>query len=206
MNNKLYGENTSSSHENHDLPSQRFTTPKGSYYTENDGQLLGTNSSISKINADMNSLEEKDIALEPNVFDVAQYIIENVKPLTPMKLHKLLYYCQAWSLVWDEKPLFEDKIEAWVHGPVVPILFSFHRGAFNMPEIPFANTSLLSKERIESINSVINFYGKKSPSYLVELTHNETPWQEARKGLSPMERGSQVITNESMYRYYSNLK
>lgn len=206
MNNKTNSENTSSSQGSHDLTPLRFTTPRGKDYTEDEEHLIGTNSSISKINFEVENTEEEDIKLEPNVFDVAQYIIENVKGLTPMKLHKLLYYCQAWSLVWDETPLFNDRIEAWVHGPVVPILFSFHRGSFEMPEIPFANTSLLSKENKETIESVIKFYGKKSPSYLVDLTHNETPWQDARKGLSPMERGNQIITNDSMHGYYSKLK
>jgi hypothetical protein len=35
-----------------------------------------------------------------------------------MKLHKILYYCQAWSLVWDDKPLFRERIEAWVTVPL----------------------------------------------------------------------------------------
>ena len=29
-----------------------------------------------------------------------------------MKLHKLLYYCQAWNLVWEDKKLFNEKIKS----------------------------------------------------------------------------------------------
>ena len=34
-----------------------------------------------------------------NVFDVAKYILEKEGKLSTMKLQKLCYYCQAWSLV-----------------------------------------------------------------------------------------------------------
>ncbi|MCH7691617.1 MAG: DUF4065 domain-containing protein, partial [candidate division Zixibacteria bacterium] len=54
-----------------------------------------------------------------SVFDVAKYILSKLGGVSAMKLHKLLYYAQAWSLVWDERPLFQERIEAWVSGPVV---------------------------------------------------------------------------------------
>ena len=42
-----------------------------------------------------------------SVFDVAAYILEKQGEMTTLKLQKLVYYSQAWSLVWDEKPLFD---------------------------------------------------------------------------------------------------
>jgi len=56
-------------------------------------------------------------------FDVAKYILEKKKQMTAMKLQKLVYYSQAWSLVWDEKPLFDEPVEAWINGPMVPALY-----------------------------------------------------------------------------------
>ena len=47
------------------------------------------------------------------VLDVAAYILKKQGPMTAMKLQKLVYYCQAWSLVWQSKPLFPNDIEAW---------------------------------------------------------------------------------------------
>ena len=41
-----------------------------------------------------------------SVFDVAAYILHRAGTMTAMKLQKLVFYSQAWSLVWDEKPLF----------------------------------------------------------------------------------------------------
>jgi len=52
--------------------------------------------------------------------------------MTAMKLQKLAYYSQAWSLVWDEKALFPEKIEAWANGPVVRALYDRHRGMFKV--------------------------------------------------------------------------
>jgi uncharacterized phage-associated protein len=65
-----------------------------------------------------------------SVLDVAAYIVQKLGPLTAMKLQKLVYYSQAWSLVWDEKPLFRERVEAWANGPVVRRLFEVHKGQF----------------------------------------------------------------------------
>jgi uncharacterized phage-associated protein len=66
------------------------------------------------------------------VVDIAEYILEQLGEITTMKLHKLLYYCQAWHLVWDEEPLFEARIEAWANGPVAPEIYELHRGIFKV--------------------------------------------------------------------------
>ena len=46
-----------------------------------------------------------------NVFDVAKYILQKQGPMTSMKLQKLVYYSQAWALVWDDERIFPEKIE-----------------------------------------------------------------------------------------------
>ncbi|MCC6923464.1 MAG: DUF4065 domain-containing protein [Nitrosomonas sp.] len=63
-----------------------------------------------------------------NAFDVADYILVKQGAISAMKLQKLIYYSQAWSLVWDDEPLFNNKIEAWANGPVVRDLYEKHRG------------------------------------------------------------------------------
>ncbi len=140
------------------------------------------------------------------VFDVAEYILQRLGRMSTMKLQKLVYYCQAWSLVWDERPLFNEPIEAWANGPVVPKLFYFHRGMFDIEKISIGNPSLLSKEERSTINAVLDFYGKKSAQWLIDLSHDENPWQEARRGLPESSRGSRIISHESMANYYSSLR
>lgn len=142
---------------------------------------------------------------ELNVYDVASYILKKCGELTTMKLHKLVYYSQAWSLVWDEKPLFNERIEAWANGPVIKELFSYHKGCYSISNISIGNYELLNDIQKETIDSVIDYYGGKSAQWLIELSHLEEPWKKARIGLSPNERGNTVITNESMAEYYSSL-
>jgi uncharacterized phage-associated protein len=125
--------------------------------------------------------------------------------MTTMKLQKLMYFCQAWALVWDEKPLFPNRIEAWANGPVVPDLYEFHRGRFNIRKWPQGNSSRLKKEERETIDAVLDFYGDKSSQWLSDLTHKERPWIEARKGIAPGERGESPITKASMAEYYGSL-
>lgn len=142
-----------------------------------------------------------------SVFDVACYIMSKVKHCTTMKLQKLLYYCQAWYLVWNERPLFRENIEAWANGPVIRELYNFHKGLFTITEsmMNLGNPNRLSKEQMEDIDSVLKAYAPRSSQWLIEQTHMEKPWQDARRGLSPNERGHVVITHAAMAEYYSSL-
>ena len=139
------------------------------------------------------------------VFDVAAYILERMETMTTMKLQKLAYYSQAWSLVWDEKPLFEEDIEAWANGPVVRDLFDFHRGRYEISSMPLGNSGLLDQEQRDTVDAVLEYYGDKSAQWLIELTHIEDPWVQARKGLPKLERGNRVISLDAMADYYSSL-
>lgn len=141
----------------------------------------------------------------PTAKDVAQYIIEKTGKITTIKLQKLVYYCQAWSLVWDDKPLFDDEIQAWANGPVVPSLFQAHKGLYSVDSIPGANSAALSKEQKETIDAIVRDYGGKSSQWLVDLTHLEDPWKDARGNCRPGERCVNVITLDSMANYYSGI-
>lgn len=140
-----------------------------------------------------------------NAHDVAAYILRKTGKITAMKLQKLVYYAQAWSLVWDEKPLFQDKIEAWANGPVVPKLYRYHRGEYFLNKWPHGDAAKLDKDQRETINAILKFYGDKSSQWLSDLTHMEDPWKEARKGLGSGERGCAEISHASMAEYYSGL-
>lgn len=139
------------------------------------------------------------------VFDVASYILEKMGIMTTMKLQKLVYYSQAWSLVWDEKRLFEEDVEAWANGPVVRDLFNYHRGMYEISSIPIGNPRLLNQEQQDTVDAVLEYYGHRSAQWLIELTHIEDPWIQARKGLPKLERGNRVISLDAMADYYSSL-
>lgn len=139
------------------------------------------------------------------VHDVAAYILEKQGSMTTMKLQKLVYYAQAWALVWDERPLFKARVEAWASGPVVPALYRLHRGQFKVNRWPSGEPSKLTGTERETVDAVLGFYGPQSSHWLSDLTHQESPWIEAREGLGPGERGSTEITHAAMAEYYSGL-
>lgn len=140
-----------------------------------------------------------------NVYDVAKYILQKQGEMTTMKLQKLVYYCQAWSLVWDSESLFNDHIEAWASGPVVPSLYNVHRGEFLINELPIGSTKSLTRKQKETIKAVLGAYGSKPAQWLADLTHMEKPWVDAREGCEPGENCENEISHASTVEYYSSI-
>ena len=139
-----------------------------------------------------------------SVHGIAAYILEKKGPMTAMKLQKLLYYCQAWSLVWDDKPIYLARIEAWANGPVIPRVYARHRGMFEVSDWE-GNPGALTQSERDTIDVVLGYYGDQPSLVLSQLTHNERPWLEARSGLAPGDRGNQEITHAALAEYYGSL-
>lgn len=125
------------------------------------------------------------------------------KPVTNLKLQKLLYYAQGWYLAFYRKQLFADRIEAWVHGPVVPEVFREYRD-FRWSPLP-ALEATVSAEIADHADQVLSSYGNFDAFQLERMTHSESPWLEARLGL-PADRAANVeIKPEAMTRYFRSL-
>lgn len=141
-----------------------------------------------------------------NVFDVAKYILEEKGRMSTMKLQKLCYYAQAWSLVWDDKPLFDEDFEAWANGPVCRELFFKTQGQYSASagDETGGKGDLTDNEK-DTINQVLEHYGEHNAQWLSQLTHMEDPWNEARKGVPAGTGCDRVITKESMALYYGGL-
>ena len=139
------------------------------------------------------------------VFDVAVYLYEKLGAMSTMKLQKMVYYSQAWSLVFDNRKLFEDDIEAWANGPVVRTLFDMHRGMYTIgAELKsYGNSDNLDSAAKETIDKVIEAYGHLDANQLIALTHKERPWREAREGVPDFARCDRVISTDTMQEYYS---
>lgn len=139
--------------------------------------------------------------------------------VNPLKLQKLLYYIQSWHITKFEKNiLFETMPEAWVNGPVYrPIYNKFKTNFFRNENFPNnLNEKELSQKLENSLKkldlnedkqnllfSVLNAYGVMSDERLVLMTHSEEPWNEARKGLSPIERSENKISADVVFDYYN---
>ena len=136
-----------------------------------------------------------------SALDTAQYILEEYGPTTTMKLQKLVYYSQAWSVVWDDDTLFDEKIEAWKNGPVVRELWEEARGQFRVDATLAGNSSHLSETQKETVNRVLAFYADKDAQWLSDLTHMEDPWKEAYS-----EGRNTEISLLSLSEYYSSIE
>jgi uncharacterized phage-associated protein len=142
-----------------------------------------------------------------NMYDVARYILQKQGSMSAMKLQKLMYYSQAWHLVWEENELFSQDFQAWANGPVIPELYNVHRGLFRVDAATFQGygQGSMTAEEEKNVDKVLSFYGDKSAQWLSDLTHQESPWLEAR-GHTPIgEPSSALISKSAMMEYYLSL-
>ena len=140
--------------------------------------------------------------------DVAEYFLTLVDDeagdaLSNLKLQKLVYYAQGFHLALMGKPLFDEPIEAWEHGPVVPVLYrkfkQYGSAAVLAPENGI-EIGAYPEEVRDLLDEVYQVYGQYSASKLRNMTHAEPPWVEAHN-VSP----STVISHDSMKRYFQTL-
>jgi uncharacterized phage-associated protein len=142
---------------------------------------------------------------------VADYFLLQVDALagdtiSNLKLQKLCYYAQAWSLALDDRPLFAEGIEAWAHGPAIPKLYRRFKkygsqaiDPFDMATDPIRDLHPDHKGRLDEVWSL---YGRLSGTQLRNLTHAERPWIDARGDTPPGENCTAEITHESMRAFY----
>ena len=137
------------------------------------------------------------------VYDVADCFLSK-QSMEHKKLQKLCYYAQAWYYALQGKPLFSETIEAWVHGPVIPVLYHKYKncGWQKISQVKFDETKL-SDSVLEVLNAVENTYGGFTGEQLEALTHSEAPWQKARGDkIKPYEICTNPINLEDMKEFY----
>lgn len=140
-----------------------------------------------------------------SVFDVANWFL-NKAPMTQKKLQKLCYYAQAWCFALNEYQLEDTEYEAWVHGPVSPVLWEkFKVFGYDCIRLKNPIKSNIKSEDEKLLNDVWDTYGSSTGNALEVLTHRELPWKEARKGYEPYERCSVVISHKTMASYYKSI-
>lgn len=125
--------------------------------------------------------------------------------ISNLKLQKLVYYAQAWHLVVFNEPVFDDKIEAWVHGPVVRELYSKYKDYGWMPIPPPETEVEISDDLKQFLTEIMDIFMKYDGFELEKMTHSEPPWIIARGSLPPDANSDSEITNSSMIDYFSKL-
>lgn len=167
----------------------------------------------------METLRKNDIQ------DVATYcglvLLKEGMTVTPLKLQKILYYVQAWMMVFfDKQLLFEDQPQAWVNGPVYPSVYERFKTTGRYTQLnkedfitegvltdainAYADKLALTPNQIDVLNKLVLIYGSKNQDQLVFMTHCEKPWSIARGDLEPFENSENPISFEDMYNFYKN--
>jgi uncharacterized phage-associated protein len=139
-----------------------------------------------------------------NVKDIAKWFLSK-ESMSHKKLQKLCYYSQAWyCALYDGTPLFEDEVQAWIHGPVIASLYPIYE-EYRWNEIPQTDALHRFSDKTQAVlNAVWDTYGEMTGDQLETLTHSEAPWKEARTGLQPWETSTKAITTKSMRDFYAN--
>ncbi|KDP89696.1 MULTISPECIES: Panacea domain-containing protein [Clavibacter] len=141
-----------------------------------------------------------------NIHDVAAYITQRFTgPISTMKLQKLTYFSQGWTLALLGRPLFEEQFSAWTRGPVAYALYNEHRGLYSVSDWRRGDANAVSDEERVVIDAVLSNYGALSGAELSDLTHRrDTPWAEARARVGAIEGApaNETIDREAMTRYF----
>jgi uncharacterized phage-associated protein len=146
--------------------------------------------------------------------DVARYLIQLAavqdEPdwLSNLRVQKLLYFSQGWSLGLRGLPMFDDKVEAWSKGPVVPSVYHVYKnyGFFSIPHEAGNFDINIDQNDAQIVEMVWDSWKGYSATKLSELTHRSQPWIEARAGLGPDENSSNEITIKSMADHFAPVK
>jgi uncharacterized phage-associated protein len=140
---------------------------------------------------------------------IADYFLfrasNDAKPITNQKLQKLLYYAQAWSLAGRDEKLFDEKIQAWIHGPAIPEIYLEYKQFGFEPikkDVTEENVSQIPDDVKKFLDEIWTVYGKFDAAYLEQLTHSEEPWLKARAGLEAHVGSENEITLDSMRDFY----
>lgn len=136
-------------------------------------------------------------------YDIADYFLAQMDEdagdlISNLKLQKLVYYAQGFHLALYNKPLFTEKIEAWIHGAVIPDLYHQFKdyGPMPLPRPKNLDFSIFSDQVKELLDEVYAVYGQYSAWRLREMVHSEAPWKNAYK------RHDDTIANEEMKTYF----
>jgi len=152
-----------------------------------------------------------------NVFDICAFFIkEGLKehPISHIKLQKLLYFAQGIHLgAFEGKPLFNNRIEAWKFGPVVPDVYHNKFKHFGNNPIRRDNLDIvlgidfldrvkrLDTDKLPFLNDIWETYKNFSPFELVQMTHVKgSPWYEIFETQGRPENVE--ITKDAMTQYF----
>ena len=137
---------------------------------------------------------------------VAKYLLQipdadSGELVSNLKLQKLLYYAQGYrvALCGVESPLFNDKIYAWKHGPVVKSVYNHYAHYESAAILPESKPVSINEETKAFLNEIYRVFGRYSAWVLRDMTHKEAPWVDNYK---PSEKNVEIPLTD-LKKYFS---
>ena len=156
---------------------------------------------------------KKQLNDELTVVDIAEYF-SSFENMSHKKLQKLVYYAYAWYIaLYNESATeiknrlcIDTKFEAWVHGPVCRTLYNLCSDNYGMiPKYVGNFNPLITGEIKKFLDDIYKTFGKYTGNDLEYMTHNETPWQNARDNLPASTPSRKIISESDMFTFYNSL-
>lgn len=172
---------------------------------------LITEKAYNNVKKAINQLKETKFqtSIESEIEVISEYIITIGKEITPLSLQKILYYAQGFYKAFFGKFLFEDDCQAWVHGPVYVNIYEKYKefkSANISIDIDYDIEDIIVDEKREILDVIIKYFGYYNGKALEKMSHYETPWINARKGLLPTENSNNIINKEDIKDYFEKVK
>lgn len=214
-----WGEVTLTRYLNGDIPSKVYSEQL--YKILNDNEYMDTlieknkhliteraYNNIKNVVSKLNEIKIEN-CIQTEIEIIAEYIIAIGKEITPLALQKILYYAQGFYKAFFGKFLFEDDCQAWVHGPVYVNIYEKYKefkSANIFIDVDYDIEDIIEDEKREILDAVIKYFGYYNGKALEKMSHFETPWINARKGLLPIENSNNIISKNDIKEYFEKVK
>jgi uncharacterized phage-associated protein len=117
-----------------------------------------------------------------DAFDVAEYVLEFCEkelsnPITNEQLQKILYYIQGEYIALYGEAIFENIIEAWDVGPVIPDVYCKYSDYLSAPITGIRTNRELFEEDKELVAEIAKSKSFIEIDKLTQMIKNEFPWR-----------------------------
>lgn len=146
-----------------------------------------------------------------NIYEVTNWFL-HTKPMKHKKLQKLLYFSYGIYLAQNNDEyslndqLFENNFEAWVHGPVDPMIYSLYKYCgINKLYIEESTTISSNQKILKALNKTMELYGNKEADVLEDITHKQLPWLKARNGIGMTEVSNAKLSEIDIFKTFKDI-
>lgn len=212
-----WGEMTFSRYCNGDMPTKQYADilkkiyDDPEYYKnllEENKDKLKSSLAYEKSMRTVQELLGEDTKTESKLDLIIRYLLYRCEDITPLALQKALYYVQGFYYAFEERFLFGEDCEAWVHGPVYRNVYNRYSSYHFDPieSVDEFDESVFTTVEKTILDSVVKNFCCYSGKILEAFTHMEKPWLNTRKGLSVYAHSDRIIDKELIGEYFKAVK